>query len=142
MPLNDHPSARPTYDFSITTERGKTAIANGRRVSVTDNPPNAEFPHGSTTTVWHAPMPIASYLALTIVGDYTSKVHTVAGTRYYEFQDRHISARLRAKNAGIIAKQPGITRFEERLSGPFPFVSNGSVTGPRASAAATRRWRR
>ena len=86
MPLNDYPSAKPTYDFSITTERGKTAIANGQRVSVTDNPPDAEFPKGSTTTVWHAPMPIASYLALTIVGDYTAKVHTIDGTRYYAFQ--------------------------------------------------------
>ncbi len=130
MPLNDYPSAKPTYDFSITTERGRTAIANGERVSVTDNPPDAQFPDGSATTVWHAPMPIASYLALTIVGDYTSRVHTVDGRRYYEFQDRHIPARLRAKDASIIAQQPEITRFEERFTGPFPFASDGSVTGP------------
>jgi hypothetical protein len=130
MPLNDYPSAKPTYDFSITTELGKTAIANGQRVSLTDNPPDTEFPHGSATTVWHAPMGIASYLALTIVGDYTTKIHTADGTRYYEFQDRHLSASLRAKNAKIIAKQPAVTRFEERLTGPFPFASDGSVTGP------------
>jgi Peptidase family M1 domain/Peptidase M1 N-terminal domain len=129
MPLNDYPSAKPTYDFSITTERGKTAIANGQRVSVTDGPPDAAFPQGSTTTRWHAPMPIASYLALTIVGDYTVKVHTVAGTRYYQFQDRHIPARLRAKNAAVIASQPGVTRFQARFTGPYPFASDGIVAG-------------
>jgi hypothetical protein len=129
MPLNDYPSAKPTYDFSVTTELGKTAIANGQRVSVTDNPPDAAFPNGSTTTVWHAPMPIASYLPLTIVGDYTARVHTVDGRRYYEFQDRHLPARLRATNAAAMAMQPGITLFEERFTGPFPFASDGIVAG-------------
>jgi hypothetical protein len=129
MPLNDYPSAKPTYDFSITTERGKTAIANGRRVSVTDNPPDAEFPQGSTTTVWHAPMPIASYLPLTIVGDYTTRVRTVSGTRYYEFQDRHIPTRVRAENAALMAMQPDVTRFEEQFTGPYPFASDGIVAG-------------
>ena len=129
MPLNDYPTAKPTYDFSITTERGKTAIANGQRVSVTDNPPEAEFPNGSTTTVWHAPMPIASYLALTLVGDYATKAHAVNGTRYYEFQDRHTPARIRAQNAAVIATQPDVTRFEQRFTGPFPFASDGIVAG-------------
>jgi hypothetical protein len=136
MPLNDYPSAKPTYDFSITTERGKTAIANGQRVSVTNNSPDANFPAGSTTTVWHAPMPIASYLPLTIVGDYTAKVRIIAGRRYYAFQDRHISARLRAKNAAVMAMQPNITRFEERLTGPFPFASDGIVVGGSAFRGA------
>ena len=29
MPLNNHPSAKPTYDFYDTVRLGKTAIANG-----------------------------------------------------------------------------------------------------------------
>jgi hypothetical protein len=136
MPLNDYPSAKPAYDFSIITERGKTAIANGQRVSVTDNPPDAAFPRGSTTTVWHAPMPISSYLALTIVGDYTMKVRTADGRRYYEFQDRHIPARTRAKNAAIMAMQPGVTRFEEQFTGPFPFASDGIVAGSPATRSS------
>lgn len=136
MPLNDYPTAKPTYDFSITTERGKAAIANGQRVSVTDNLPDAEFPQGSTTTVWHASMPVASYLALTIVGDYTAKVHTVDGVRYDEFQDRHTPARIRAKNAKVMAMQPAITRFEKRFTGPFPFASDGIVAGSPSTRSA------
>ena len=30
MPLNNHPSAKPTYDFYDTVNAGRTAIANGR----------------------------------------------------------------------------------------------------------------
>jgi hypothetical protein len=142
MPLNDHPSAKPTYDFSITTERGKTAIANGQRVGVTDHPPDAEFPEGSVTTVWHAPMPIASYLPLTIVGDYAEKVRTVDGRRYYAFQDRHIAARLRIENAAVIAKQPDITRFEERFTGVSVRLRRNRGGESRAPRVSTRRWSR
>ncbi|MGH2914958.1 MAG: hypothetical protein ACRDMX_08215 [Solirubrobacteraceae bacterium] len=137
MPLNDYPTAKPTYDFSITTERGKTAIANGQRVSVTNNSPDAEFPNGSTTTVWRAPMGIGSYLALTIVGDYTAKVHTVDGVRYYAFQSRSIPARLRARNAAVIAMQPAITRFEQQFAGRLPFASDGIVVGSPRTASRT-----
>jgi hypothetical protein len=129
MPLNDYPTGKPTYDFSITTERGKSAIANGRRISVTDNPPDAAFPQGSATTVWHAPMPIASYLPLTIVGDYTSTVRRVDGRRYYAFQSRSIPAHTRAKNATLIGTQPDVIRFEEQFTGEFPFGSDGIVVG-------------
>jgi hypothetical protein len=74
-------------------------------------------------------MPIASYLALTSVGDYTSTVHTVDGRRYYAFQDRQIPGRLQRKNAALIAEQPAITRFEEQFTGPFPYASDGVVAG-------------
>ena len=33
MPLNNHPSAKPTYDFYDTVNAGRTAIANGRLLS-------------------------------------------------------------------------------------------------------------
>src|SRR5215469_9967143 len=34
MPLNDYPTAKPTYDFSDTVTAGRTVIANGELVSV------------------------------------------------------------------------------------------------------------
>ena len=55
MPLNDHPSAKPTYDFYDTVPHGKTAIANGELVSQLANLPDANFPGGSTTWHWHSP---------------------------------------------------------------------------------------
>ena len=59
MPLNDHPSAKPTYDFYDTVPLGKTAIANGELVSQLANLPDANFPGGSTTWHWHSPEGIA-----------------------------------------------------------------------------------
>src|SRR5262249_61885808 len=47
MPLNDHPSAKPTYDVYDTVALGKTAIANGELVSQLTNLPDANFPGGS-----------------------------------------------------------------------------------------------
>ena len=43
MPLNNHPTVKPTYDFWTTTNwdaatgTGRTAISNGRLVGFTDN---------------------------------------------------------------------------------------------------------
>jgi hypothetical protein len=81
-------------------------------------------------------MPIASYLPLTIVGDYTTQVRTVDGTRYYEFQARQTPARIRAENAAVMAMQPDITRFEEKFAGPYPFASDGIVAGGPASRSS------
>jgi hypothetical protein len=51
MPLNDFPTAKPTYDFYDTVGAGLTAIAGGRLVSTTPDPTSVQFPGGSTT--WH-----------------------------------------------------------------------------------------
>ena len=70
MPLNDHPSAKPTYDFFDTVNAGKTAVANGVLLCAAHNAPDANFPGGSTTWHWHSPAPIASYLVENSVGDF------------------------------------------------------------------------
>src|SRR5262249_19795813 len=68
MPLNNHPSAKPTYDFYDTVNTGKVAIANGELVGTSPpvgttfasvsptsvNPPDANFPGGSWTWHWHS----------------------------------------------------------------------------------------
>src|SRR2546430_2027659 len=54
MPLNDYPSAKPTYDFYDTVNAGKTTLANGDLVSVRHHAPDANFPAGSDTFHWHS----------------------------------------------------------------------------------------
>ncbi len=58
MPLNDHPSAKPTYDFRDTVNAGRTVLANGILMSVRRHPPGAGFPGGEidTDTLWHENM--------------------------------------------------------------------------------------
>jgi hypothetical protein len=137
MPLNDHPSAKPTYDFEITTNAGKTAICNGQLKSVKHHSATPEFPGGSATWHWSAPMPIPSYLALTMVGDYhlTSRV-AADGLRYYQAHDTHIPARLLKHDVAVMRDQPDITDFEARFNGPFPFSSDGVVASAVQHGAA------
>jgi hypothetical protein len=63
MPLNDYPTAKPTYDFYDTVNAGKTTIANGDLVSTTQNAPDANFLAGSATYHWHWSATIASHRA-------------------------------------------------------------------------------
>jgi hypothetical protein len=135
MPLNDFPSAKPTYDFSNTVTAGRTVLANGILVSVRHHPASKKFPTGSVTWNWHSPAPVASYLVEDSVGNYILTERTADnGVRFYEAQDRAISASRRAKNLKIMNRQQGITEFESQFSGSYPFTSDGVVVGtPNAS---------
>ncbi len=130
MPLNDHPTAKPTYDFYDTVAAGLTAVANGVLKSVTHHGPDARFSGGSATFHWHSPAPIASYLVENSVGHYTltSRVGS-DGIRYYQAQDASISAAQQQKNLAIMNQQQDITDFESQFNGRFPFTSDGIIIG-------------
>jgi aminopeptidase N len=130
MPLNDYPTAKPTYDFSDTVTAGRTVIANGVLVSVQHHPASREFPGGSATWNWHSAAPIASYLAEDSVGSYRLTERTADhGIRFYQAQDTSISAAQQKKNLAIMDMQPDITEFESQFNGPYPFSSGGIVIG-------------
>ncbi|HZC72353.1 MAG TPA: M1 family aminopeptidase [Jatrophihabitans sp.] len=130
MPLNDHPSAKPTYDFYDTVNAGKTAMANGVLVSSRHNAPDAQFPDGSTTWHWHSPAPIASYLVENSVGSYDLTWRDGSdGIRYYEAQASAISPAQKQTNLAIMDQQQDITDFQSLFNGPFPFTSDGILVG-------------
>jgi hypothetical protein len=141
MPLNNHPSAKPTYDFTETVTKGRTVIANGELVRTAagepseENPPDALFPDGSTTWKWHSPEPIASYLVENSIGNYDfAERKSAGGVTYFEFQGGSISAEQKAKNKAIIDQQEDITAFQERFNGPYPFTTDGVVVAvPKAA---------
>jgi Peptidase family M1 domain len=135
MPLNDHPSAKPTYDFYDTVPLGKTAVANGELVSQSANLPDVNFPGGSTTWHWHSPEGIASYLVENSIGSYDLSVRLAAsGIQYYEAQDSAIPKIRAAANKTIMDMQEDITNFQSTFNGPFPFTTDGVVIGvPSAS---------
>jgi hypothetical protein len=135
MPLNDFPSAKPTYDFSDTVTAGRTVLANGILVSVKHHPASKEFPKGSVTWNWNSPAPVASYLVEDSVGNYILTERTADnGVRFYEAEDRAIKPARRATNLKIMNMQQGITEFESQFSGTYPFTSDGVVVGtPNAS---------
>ena len=130
MPLNDHPTAKPTYDFYDTVAAGLTAVANGVLKSVTHHAPDARFTGGSTTWHWHSRAPIASYLVENSVGHYTLTARVGSdGIRYYQAQDASISAAQQQKNLAIMNQQQDITDFESQFNGRFPFTSDGIIIG-------------
>ena len=134
MPLNDYPTAKPTYDFYDTVSKGKTVLANGILEGTRRHSGNAQFPHGSVTWHWHSAAPVASYLVEDSIGSFDLTKRTVRGMTFYQAQASSLSAARKAKNRLIMDKQPDITRFESMFSGPFPFTSDGVVVGrPSAS---------
>jgi Peptidase family M1 domain len=134
MPLNDHPSAKPTYDFLDTVNAGKTVLANGILISRRRHAPDAEFPHGSVTWHWHSTVPVASYLVENSVGSYHLTRRTAGGIPFYQAQASSLSTARQRANRAVMNKQPNITRFESRFNGRYPFSSDGVVVGrPSAS---------
>jgi aminopeptidase N len=130
MPLNDYPSAKPTYEFYDTVNRGQTAIGNGILLSRTVHPPGAEFPHGSVTWHWRSASPVASYLVQSSIGDYRLDEHTAAdGIRYYAAQSSAISPGQRRRNQTMIVQLQNITDWESRFTGRYPFQTSGLVVG-------------
>jgi hypothetical protein len=135
MPLNNHPSAKPTYDFYDTVNAGRTAIANGRLLSATSNAPDHNFPGGSTTFHWRSGAPVASYLVENSVGAFDLISHVGSdGIRYYEAQGSSLSDAQKRANLEVMAQQHDITAFQSRFNGRFPFATNGVLVGvPSAS---------
>jgi hypothetical protein len=130
MPLNDHPTAKPTYDFYDTVTTGRTAVANGMLLSTVHNAPDALFREGSTTYHWHSPAPIASYLVENSVGNYDLTFRDADdGIRYYEAQASGIDPAQKQANLAIMDQQQDITDFQTRFNGPFPFTSDGVLVG-------------
>jgi hypothetical protein len=135
MPLNNHPSAKPTYDFYDTVTKGRTAIANGRLLSRRTHRPDSRFPHGSTTFHWRSGAPVASYLVENSVGrfDLTSRLGS-DGIRYYEAQASSLGKARKRANLKVMRQQQDITDFQSQFNGRFPFRTNGVLVGrPSAS---------
>ena len=135
MPLNNHPSAKPTYDFYETVTKARTAIANGRLVSRRTNPPDDRFAHGSATFHWRSGAPVASYLVETSVGAFDLTSHRGSdGVRYYEAQASSLGKARKRANLRVMRQQQDITDFQSRFNGPFPFPTDGVLVGrPSAS---------
>jgi aminopeptidase N len=130
MPRNDHPSAKPSYDFYDTVTAGRTAIANGELVSTQDNPRDAGFPGGSTTWHWHSPEPIASCIVENSVAAFDlSERIADNGIQFYEAQGSSLDPARKAANLAIMDQQEDITNFQSLFNGAFPFTTDGVIVG-------------
>ena len=91
MPLNDYPTAKPTYDFYNTVTAGRTVIANGELVSVQRHPARRRVPRRFGDLELARRHPIASYLVEDSVGNYSlTSAGRVDGIMFYQAQDTSI----------------------------------------------------
>jgi hypothetical protein len=150
MPMNNFPTAKPTYDIYDTTNVGKVAVGPGELVGYTapvgttyqpvpapaSNPPDANFPSGSVTWHWHSPEHIANYLVENSIGAYDLSARTspTSGVQYWEAQASTITASRKAINKTAMDNQEDIVNFQTIFNGPWPLTTDGVVVGtPSAS---------
>ncbi|MDF0513034.1 M1 family metallopeptidase [Agromyces sp. H3Y2-19a] len=117
FPVSDHPTDKAAYDFEITVPEGLVAVANG---SLT----GSDTADGRTTWTWHAPDPMAAYLATASVGDYVLDDYTTAdGLRIIDAVD----PALPASASAALALTPQMIDFFDDRFGPYPFVAYGAI---------------
>src|SRR5689334_11456576 len=150
MPMNNYPTAKPTYDIYDTTNVGKVAIGPGELVGYTapvgttyqpvpapaSNPPDANFPLGSVTWHWHSPERIANYLVENSIGAYDLSARTspTSGVQYWEAQASTITAARKAINKIAMDNQEDIVNFQTNFNGPWPMTTDGVVVGTPAAS--------
>jgi len=129
MPLNNHPSAKPTYDFYDTVNAGRTAVANGVLLS-SCRTRRCGVPGGSTTVPLALARTGRELLVQNSVGafDLTSRVGS-DGIRYYRSRAVRSARRRNRPTSAIMDQQQDITAFQSQFNGRFPFTSNGVLVG-------------
>ncbi|MBW8481547.1 M1 family metallopeptidase [Actinomadura sp. PM05-2] len=117
FPLNDHPSDKATFAYTVTVPEGLTVIANGE--------PAGTSRRGATSTFrWASARPMAGYLALLAIGRFdVLDGRTPGGVRSISAQDPKASGDL----AGLQRTTGEVTDWEAGLFGPYPFDSTGGV---------------
>jgi aminopeptidase N len=132
FPVNDHPIDKAAYTFVVTVPAGLEAISNGRLV--------AHRTRGrSTTWVWNAPEPMASYLATATIGQFDlRRYRTPDGLRMYDALDPDLftepanpddpaSPTFGEIAQGSLARQGEILDFLASQFGPYPFSTGGGI---------------
>jgi aminopeptidase N len=115
MPVNEHPSDKAFYDFSITVPAPLEAVANGVRTAlITAN--------GRSTFEYEMTQPMASYLATIIIGELTVEEGESPGG----VPIRNVFAdRLAVDASAAFAKTGEMIDFFAERFGPYPFSLYG-----------------
>ncbi|GAA1838889.1 M1 family metallopeptidase [Actinomadura bangladeshensis] len=119
-PVNDHPTDKATYTFTLSAPKGLTTLANG-------DPRGSRTRHGWTTTRWDMRSPMASELAMLAIGRYdVLKGRTGAGIPNLTATDHAMA--IKPEDAKKFHDQTAaVTDFEASVFGRYPFASTGGI---------------
>ena len=119
-PVNDYPTDKATFDFSVRVPRGTNAVANGTLVS-------KEHTENRTSFVWEENAPMAPYLATVTTGVFKiTQSQTPAGSPIYNAVD----PRLVDVSRRVLRKQPRIVDYFQSVFGDYPFETVGAIIDP------------
>lgn len=114
-PVNDHPSDKATYTFTLDVTEELTGVANGVLT-------NDETVDGRRSTTWEMRHPMASYLATVAVGDFVL-VESEPGAGIEVFDA--VPARLETIFVGDFELTDEMLVTFTELFGPYPFDEYG-----------------
>ena len=125
--VNDQPSDKALYDFTMTVPSPWTGVANGELVERTDT-------DGTTTTRWHLAEPAASYLVTAAFGDFVmTEDESHSGVPITYWTPRSEPSTLRA-----LEVTPDAMAWLENLLGPYPFDTFGTLVVDSQSGMETQ----
>ena len=116
-PVNDHPLDKASYTFRVTVPKPLEVAANGVLFETIDN--------GATTTfVWEAHDPMASYLTTVNIGEFD--VETENGPNGIPIRN-YFAVGLDEAVRKPFARQAEMLALYSDVFGPYPFDVYGSV---------------
>jgi len=114
--VNDHPSDKALYDFTLTTRSPWVGVANGRLQSRRQS-------SGNTVTAWHLDEPAASYLVTVAFGNFKmTRDRSKSGVPLTYWTPRGDASALRS----LQVAGDELDWIEDKL-GPYPFSSLGLI---------------
>ena len=119
-PVNDHPTDKATYTFTLSAPKGLTTLANGDLRATRTR-------RGWTTTRWDVRNPMSSELAMVAIGKYDVRTgRTKAGVPNLSATDQAMA--VKPDDAQKFHDQTAeVTDFEASLYGRYPFTSTGGI---------------
>ncbi|MGI5201909.1 M1 family metallopeptidase [Spirillospora sp. CA-108201] len=131
FPVNDHPSDKATYDYTITVPKGLTAVANGRPAG--HRSAVAGFSRrGSKTRAevfkWREDSPMASYLTTIDIGRWdVRRGRTPRGVPNYTAVDPELLASQPDAVSFFYDTTSEVTDLWSKTFGEYAFGSTGAI---------------
>jgi aminopeptidase N len=119
FPVNDHPSDKATYSFTLDVPDPLVGVANGELIET-------DIVDGRRRTRWNMPFPMASYLATVSVGDYALISSDAAAETGVEVEDA-VPQRLAEIFDGDFDQTDEMIDVFSELFGPYPFDEYGAL---------------
>ncbi len=116
-PVNDHPLDKAAYTFRVTVPKPFEVAANGVLTETIDHPE-------TTTFVWEAHDPMASYLTTVNIGQF--EVETETGPEGIPIRN-YYAVGLDEAIRQPFARQAEMLALYSEIFGPYPFEVYGSV---------------